>query len=150
MDELAHDVVALRSYWGSALVAYRRAFNDGKGFGSVPRRAKLRVPPELVEALDPGLKSVHEESLENANRHIAHRVNDLSQVKVEIVNDPRGNGKVGVVILSAFQLGPGPGQALQLSILAGTLESSIGAQVKKRHHELLTEANGGPPPSQDA
>jgi hypothetical protein len=139
------DPVLLRALWGSAVVAYRRCFTSGRGHGRV-KRTRLKVTDELVEALEPELYETHKMALDTANQHVAHRVSDFSQVSISLLmeNLPSGPPRIiGIGILSAFLLGPEPGQATNLAKIAGRLEATMADQCGQKQAELLTAANQG-------
>ena len=90
------------------------------------------MPHELVEALEPELYETHKMAIDTANKHVAHRVSDFSQVSISLLmeNLPSGLPRIiGIGILSALLLGPEPGQATNLAKIAGRFEATISPRV---------------------
>jgi hypothetical protein len=139
------DPVLTRSLWGSATIAYRRCFTTGKGHGPV-RRTRLRVPQELLNSLSPDVLEIHSLALETADRHVAHRVNDLSQFPVSLITDSSSadpSKVIGIAEASVFQIGPSPEQAEKLSLLARGLATEIAGLADQKKAAILEAANEG-------
>lgn len=84
----ADGALVVRALHSAALVAYRRCFTTG-------RRRTLR---EFADRLPAGLKVEHEQLLEEASRHVAHRVNEYEQtvVSVALVPPPERPRALGI------------------------------------------------------
>ncbi|SPM33101.1 hypothetical protein MycrhN_3229 [Mycobacterium rhizamassiliense] len=80
------DDMIKRALWTSCCIAYRRVFTSGKGY--IPGKPRTRPTETFVAALNPEQLAAHEEVLDTANKHIAHRVSDLEQILVQVVLQP--------------------------------------------------------------
>jgi hypothetical protein len=104
------------------------------------------VPHELVEALGPELYEAHKVALDTANQHVAHRVSDFSQVSVSLIVEnypPHPPKAVNVAVLSAFLIGPPPGQVTNLAKIAGQFQVTLAEQFDQKKTELLAVTNQG-------
>ena len=146
LDQDDPDGILHRALWGAAVVAYRRCYTSGRGHGLV-RRTRLVVPRSLIDSLKSTcLRDLHEMALETADRHVAHRVNDLSQMPISLIieHDASGSavGVAGVAVLHAVFLGPPPQEANLLATLAEHLHVNIATLAEAKNEELLTYARG--------
>ena len=76
-----------RALWTACCITYRRVFTNGKGHIN-PQTPRLKPNDSFTAALTPEQLEAHNEVLETANRHVAHRVNELEQVKIFAVLNP--------------------------------------------------------------
>lgn len=135
------DGILHRALWGAAVVVYRRCFTSGRGHGLV-KRARLVVPRSFIDSVTSNcLRETHQSALDTADRHVAHRVNDLSHMPISLLLEHDASGKVlgvpGVAVLHAVYLGPPPEQANLLGTLAEQLGVSIVTMANKKQEELL-------------
>lgn len=73
-----------RALWESAIISYRRSFTSGRSHLAEPRASRPTLNDALA-GLDKVLVDTHTEMLEQANRHFAHRVNRLQDLKVLVL-----------------------------------------------------------------
>lgn len=74
--------VELRGLWEAAVIAYGRAFTSGvSAFGG----GRTRFPGDLLDRLTEEQRTTHNHAVELRNRHVGHRVNDWTQVRVSAV-----------------------------------------------------------------
>ena len=96
-----------RAFWWSSVVAYRRCFTTGRGHGLF-QRSRLTVPPSIIESLSPQMRAVHDQALKEADKHVAHRVDDkMGQMPVHLLfrANERGEDEVaGVAVLGATKI----------------------------------------------
>ena len=80
----------------AVVISYRRAFASGKSF--VSKRSRTRYPDTIVDGLSPADQDTHTALLEEANRHVAHRVSDDREHGEVLVtlNPPHDPGVQGV------------------------------------------------------
>ena len=106
-----------RALWSSAVIAYRRAFNSGRGH--IVTQGKRHVPDHaaLVDLLSTEQRDADELARSTADKHIAHRVSDLEQIQVFAVlaPPPMPPAVLGVANFHAHYLGPEPRTALALA-----------------------------------
>jgi hypothetical protein len=96
-----------RALWTSACVAYRRVFTKGKGHLS-PQTPRPRPNENFTKALTADQLAAHNEVLEIANRHVAHRVGELEKANVlALLNPPpKPRSVVGVAPYLVHQAAP--------------------------------------------
>jgi hypothetical protein len=81
--------VVRRALWTSAVIAYRRGFTTGKAhLAPKGRPRRLKVPDHWKELLNPQQLEAHEEVLQLANQHIAHRVDEREHMTVSAILTP--------------------------------------------------------------
>lgn len=83
--------------WKAVAISYRRAFTTGKSF--TKGRSRSRYPSDIFESLSDADRATHEAILDDADRHIAHRVDDdreaaEGQGRTPPAARPRGDGRV--------------------------------------------------------
>jgi hypothetical protein len=76
-----------RAIWTTACISYRRVFTSGKGHLN-PQTPRLKPNDNFTAALTPEQLEAHNNVLETANRHVAHRVNELEQVLISALLNP--------------------------------------------------------------
>jgi hypothetical protein len=131
-----------RALWGAAVVAYRRCFTTGKGHGLI-KRSRLVIPQTVIDALEIDLQETHTAALFAADKHVAHRVSDLSQMPISLLfqNDASGGQEVaGLVVLGATYLGPMTDDAQKLSRLADQLHATTVSMAESKHGDILNLA----------
>jgi hypothetical protein len=135
------DPVSLRALWGASVVVYRRCFNSGRGHGFVKRK-HLVIPDAEIDSFNESQRDVHNNALESANQHIAHRVNaEYNQMPIHLVfeKDPAGNPKLaGITSLGALYVGPLPDQSQMLADLAEHLRGKIEALADEQKDKVFT------------
>lgn len=139
-QEVLDDTVR-RALWDAGIVAYRRGFTGGRGFLQ-QHRGRTKISPDAVAALEPPMQELHEAILDEANRHIAHRVDDREQVTVTLLlrNPLLGQVLEGVAVLHARYIGPFPERAAAASSLAGTLQAAMTVELERLKQTLLESA----------
>ncbi len=90
-----------RAIWTAACISYRRVFTTGKGHLD-PQTPRQRPNDNFTAALTPEQLAAHKDVLETANRHVAHRVNELEQVTISALLTPppldRAVASIGTMI----------------------------------------------------
>jgi hypothetical protein len=134
------DPVLLRALWGASVVVYRRCFNSGRRHGFVNRAHSFVLKAE-IDSLNESQRDVHNNALESANQHIAHRVKvEHNQMPIHLLfdKDPAGNPKLaGITSLGALYVGPLPEQSQMLADLAEHLRKKLENLAEKRRAKSL-------------
>lgn len=73
--------------WSAAVTAYRRAFATGRGH-LVPKNERFDIQGLRDHVLTPEQAALDADLRDMANRHVAHRVSDLEQMKYLVVLTP--------------------------------------------------------------
>jgi hypothetical protein len=96
-----------RAIWTTCCITYRRVFTNGKGHIS-PQQPRPKPNENFPAALTPEQLEAHNSVLDTANRHVAHRVNELEMVSVSVVltPPPMERGIVGIGTMLAHYAGP--------------------------------------------
>jgi hypothetical protein len=76
-----------RALWTACCISYRRVFTKGKGHLH-PQRPRTRPPDDFTASLTPEQLEAHNKVLDTADKHIAHRVGELEQVRVWALLNP--------------------------------------------------------------
>lgn len=87
------DTLLLRAYGDSAVIAYRRCFGGGRSLSLSADRAlrtRYQIPDPVLDGLTERQAEEHQEILDLANEHIAHRVDEREQglIKVSLTRGP--------------------------------------------------------------
>lgn len=140
LPEPAGDITLTSALWTSGVITYRRCFADGKGLEK--GRGRRLVPQRFIDALDPGQRELHDEALEMANRHIAHRVSDhyhAIEVRFEVDHGPPP--RVQNVQARQFTLGARTYKAFEFADLAEHLVDELDAECERVKTAILASAN---------
>ena len=87
--------------WKAVVISYRRAFTSGKSFAK--GRARSRYPADIVVSLSEPDRATHEAILFEADKHVAHRVDDdRKAADVRVVLRPPHDPQVAGVSWSVF------------------------------------------------
>jgi hypothetical protein len=92
---LEHQVMR-PALWKAVAISYRRAFTTGRSF--TKGRSRSRYPSDIIESLSDADRATHEAIVQEADTHIAHRVDDdreAAEVKV-VLRPPHDPGVSGV------------------------------------------------------
>ncbi len=140
-DPAEEDLLIRRALWAAAVIAYRRGFTGGRsliGKGQ-PRR---KIPDALMDSLSEELQKAHNEVLDMADKHFAHRVSDLEQIQVVLMLAPPPNPRavIGAGHLMVKFVGPAPELLDQLSELAEMFEGTLQTEVAVLNQSLLDES----------
>ncbi|KLO28427.1 hypothetical protein [Mycobacterium haemophilum] len=96
-----------RALWSAALIAYRRAFNSGRGHIH-PRASRFDLRPLRETLLSTTQQDAHDGFLEVANQHIAHRVTEHEQMNflAALYPPPLARGLDGIFPLQTYWNAP--------------------------------------------
>lgn len=137
-DEGAEPAILRRSLWNAALVAYARAFATGV-------RA-TRLSTAMFTAFGenaPAAVRSHEYFLDQRNKHIAHSVNRLEDVRIVLMVGDGVNTTKGVHGGGPFHIWQAheePGNVNTLASLAQVLIQVVEPQIAVKNQEVLAEA----------
>jgi hypothetical protein len=138
------DSIVRRALWASAVVAYRRCFTSGRGYGLMNRQ-RLKIPKSTIDLLDAELQATSAAAREMADRHVAHRVKEeWSQSPVHLLFDesnPDAPTYVGLTILSAVLIGPAAEEPPRLRALADQLIVVIESMAADKQAALASRVN---------
>jgi hypothetical protein len=125
--------------WSTCCVSYRRVFASGKGHLDA-QRPRLKLNKDWTNALSPEQLETHSAVLDMANQHIAHRVNDLEQVKVVamLAPPPLPQSIAGVGALMIHLVGPEVVVAERLITVCDLLLANA-EQENRRLSDLATQ-----------
>jgi hypothetical protein len=139
-DRTGQDNVVGRALWEAAVIAYRRSFSTGRGHGAA--RTRLRLDKDFVNSLSDAARETHEALMDEADRHVAHRVGDREQIKVAVLlNPPPGDQRVlDVLFWGARNLGGGT-RVDDLADLAKRLLEAVALDTKVIASQLCAEVN---------
>lgn len=137
-DELSEALILRKSLWNAALVAYARSFATGV------RSARLST--DMFNAF--GEKSsdavkAHEYFLAQRNKHVAHSVNRLEDVRVVLMVGDGVNTTKGVHGAGPFhiwQASEEAGNVQTLVNLTNVLATQIEALIPQKTQQVLSEA----------
>lgn len=126
--------------WKAVAISYRRAFTTGKSFAK--GRSRSRYPSEIIESLNDADRATHEAILEDADRHIAHRVDDdREEAKIKVVLNPPHNPGVAGVSRSGHRFG-GARDDLVLAVdpLCNRLLDELDGEINRLGDEVRAHA----------
>lgn len=97
----------MRALWSAGIISYRRAFGSGRAL-LVDQGRRPRLDTQLVALLADEQRTVHEQVMEMASKHVAHRVGEHEQAAGVAVLEPHPSPRrvVGVGLLRAHMIGP--------------------------------------------
>jgi hypothetical protein len=135
------DADARQAFYDAGAIAYRRGFTTGRSLVT-KGQSRVKVPEEIIDALDSEGRLAHERVLERANTHIAHRVGDEEQGRlILLLSNPAIDMSVeGVTWFTARFVGPFEEEARQAADIAVLLADSVGALVESMQARLLEDA----------
>ncbi len=112
------DAVTLtrQALWFAGVISYRRAFTSGRGH-LVAKGSRIQFKDAWKEVLDQQQQSAHDEVLQQANQHIAHRVAEHEGAVVVgiLAPPPQPKAVAGVGTMLAVYVGPTAELAQQLT-----------------------------------
>ncbi len=128
--------------WKAVAISYRRAFTTGKSF--TKGRSRSRYPSDIIESLSDGDRATHEAILADADRHIAHRVDDDREAaEVEVVLHPPHDPGVTGVSWSAYRFGGAPDDlVLAVEPLCNILLDELDAEINRLCDDVRAQAEG--------
>ena len=120
-DEESMKVVR-QALWSSAAISCRRGFTTGKAH-LLPQGKRLKVPDHWKELLSPEQLEAHDQVLDIANRHIAHRVDKREHMNVAalLTPPPMPRAIAGIAVLSVTRSVPQPDLVVRLGQLCTIL-----------------------------
>lgn len=133
--------VAMRGSWEAAVVAYGRTFV--KGVSAAPsRRARTPFPAEILGRLTVEQRAVHDRTITLRNKHVGHRVNDWTQVRVTAVLNPEGAGPRGVLSIAGKVVTAvgGPSSASELRAIAAILRDGLSERISALEAQIEEQA----------
>ena len=135
------DADARRAFYDAGAIAYRRGFTTGRSLVT-NGQSRVKIPEEVIDALDSEGRQAHERVLERANTHIAHRVSDEEQGRmILLLSNPAIDMSVeGVTWFTVRFVGPFEEEAQQAAEIAVLLADSVGALVESMQTRLLENA----------
>lgn len=135
------DADARQAFYDAGAIAYRRGFTTGRS-PVTKGQSRVKVPEEIINALDSEGRLAHERVLERANTHIAHRVSDEEQGRlILLLSNPAIDQSVeGVTWFTVRFVGPFEEEARQAAEIAVLLADSVGALVESMQTRLLEDA----------
>ena len=97
----------LQALWNASVISYRRAWTSGRSL-ILPKESRPKLADNIVKHLSENEQATHQKVLDQANKHVAHRVADLEQAQVYLMLAPEGDerGVVGTARLAARFIGP--------------------------------------------
>ena len=95
-----------------------------------------------MDSLNEELKKAHDEVLDMADKHFAHRVSELEQIQVFLMlaSPPTPKAVIGVGHLMATFIGPAPELLAKLSELSEVFEGALRSEVASLNQSLIDEA----------
>lgn len=132
---------ARRAFYDAGAIAYRRGFTTGRSLVT-KGQSRVKVPEEIIDALDSEGRQAHERVLGRANTHIAHRVSDEEQGRlILLLSNPAIDMSVeGVTWFTVRFVGPFEDEAQQAAEIAVLLADSVGELVESMQTRLLEDA----------
>jgi hypothetical protein len=137
-EELSETAILRKSLWNSALIAYARSFASGVRTACLSTDMFNALGDKSVDAV-----KAHEHFLAQRNKHIAHSVNRLEDVRVLLMVRDGVNTTKGVHGAGPFHIWQDheePGNVQTLANLAMVLAQQIEALIPVRIEEVLAEA----------
>ena len=98
----------------------------------------------MIAGLEPALQQAHEEVIEEANRHVAHRVleHEAAQVILLLSNPTVGRSVEGVSVFHVRYVGPGTDRARAAAAVAVVLQGFLAGEVEALEEGLIEAAKG--------
>ncbi|MEM9200767.1 MAG: hypothetical protein AAGC53_03875 [Actinomycetota bacterium] len=135
------DPILIDAMWRASSIAYRRCFTSGRPLAANTRQGRTRVPDGWLESLDERLAAGHQALLNNADKHVAHRVGDEEQASVLLFLEPTGpKGVAGHGVFYLKQMLPTELPPLLIE-LSTTLLGSIQRAQDRVGSKIVDEAN---------
>ena len=126
--------------WKAVAISYRRAFTTGKCFAK--GRSRSRYPRDIIESLSADDRATHEAILQDADTHVAHRVDDdreAARVSV-VLHPPHDPGVAGVFTSSQRFGGARDDLVLAVEPLCNHLLDELDAEINRLRSEVRIEA----------
>jgi len=137
-DELGETAIIRKSLWNAALIAYARSFATGVR----ATRLSTAMFDAFAERASDALKA-HEYFLDQRNKHTAHSVNRLEDVRIILMVGDGVNITKGVHGGGPFHIQQAheqPGNVQTLANLAMVLAQLVEAQISQKSQQVLSEA----------
>ncbi len=140
-DSEDHSIL-LQALWNAGVISYRRATSKGTGH-LVTQGKRPRLEKELVPLLSEEQRQVHEQVMDMADKHVAHRVRDYEQARVVAVLEPPPGERrvVGIGVLGVHMIGPTPEVAQHLAEICALFLDVLSAQAAANNDALTKELN---------
>jgi len=142
-EGVPEDSLVAQALWNAAAISYRRAFTGGK---AILERgtARVKLDREAVAGLpelSPEQQAAHTDTIHLADKHVAHRVDDVEgAVAVAYLAPPSRPRQVEVLgVLHVRFMGPEPQVARALADVCLFLCAGIEHEIETRRSELLAE-----------
>ncbi|MCX5046582.1 hypothetical protein OG921_25755 [Aldersonia sp. NBC_00410] len=141
-NELADPLIA-QALWNAGSIAYRRAFNSGRGHIE-NNASRPRLADKLVNLLTDEQTRAHEQVYEMANQHIAHRVGDHEGATVVAFLNPPPHARAiaGVGTLGAHMIGPERTVAERLIDVCGVFLEALAAEGQRCMTAIREDLDG--------
>ncbi len=140
-EGVPEDSLVAQALWNAAAISYRRAFTGGK---SILERgtARVKLDREAVAGLpelSPEQQAAHTDTIHLADKHVAHRVDDVEGAVAYLapLSRPRQVEVLGV--LHVRFIGPEPQVARALADVCLFLCAGVEHEIEMRRSELLAE-----------
>ncbi|MCD2191726.1 hypothetical protein [Actinomycetospora soli] len=129
-----------QSLWNSSIISYRRAFKSGKAL-ITPKTSRFSLDG-LVASFNEDQRRVHDELLETASQHVAHRVGPREQAQIFAFLAPRDQAPEvrGVSGLNLTMVGPIIESAHEMATLCGRVLEALDSAIDARETALLNNA----------
>lgn len=126
--------------WKAVAISYRRAFTTGKSF--TRGRSRSRYPSEIIESLDDTDRATHDAILQDADTHIAHRVDDdLEAADVKVMLRPPHDPGVAGVSWSGHRFAGAPDDlVLAVEPLCQDLLDKLGGEIDRLREAVRAQA----------
>lgn len=134
-----HQVMRL-ALWKAFAISYRRAFTTGKSFAK--GRSRSRFPSDIIKALSDDDRATHEAILQDADKHIAHRVDaerEAAEVKA-VLRPPHDPGVTGVSWSGHRFRGAPDGLVLAVHPLCSHLLNELDRKINQLRKEVRGKA----------
>lgn len=112
--------------WEACLITYRRSFTRGRpAMKNTASRDRRRLTDGEMAVFDADDWDVHHEILRQADKHVAHRVdNDSEQTAVVAILDSAGE-RLGLAVMNARQVSTGRGEIEGLRRISSKLYAHL-------------------------
>ena len=132
--------------WKAVVISYRRAFTGGKSF--VKGRSRAKYPSDQVDSLSDDERAIHDEMLHEADKHVAHRVDDDREAgDVSILLNPPHDRGVQAVAWGGHRFSGARDEVVEAVVplcdhLSRQLEVEIAELTNKVHDQASADVDG--------
>ncbi len=127
--------------WRAALITYRRCWTHSPSAVSAGL-ARMRPLDDWLDQVGLGhARDTHEVAMAQANRNVAHQVDDSEQFAVSVFLNPPGERRdvVAAGVMGAILLVPTDGRVGRLADLAEALSTVIDREVERGYQQLIEQ-----------